>query len=136
MANGRVTRFYDRQADKDGPVSGALFPIHVFVESQTGAQTVTRTIQPPAGMKLEITHGWFTASATGATPELDITGAATIVDTTTCTTDLGALTIASGECNNTSPLVISFTTTASDTITQGNLTLVGYVSAAPTTLLP
>lgn len=130
-----LTRFFDRQSGRNGPVIGATQMFYIHVASITGGADPVYTVTPPPGAEFYVTHGNWTASATGATPSMVITGAATIVAATTLTTDLGALTVVAGVCNNASPLTITFTTTASDTVTFGELTISGYLSAPPTTYL-
>jgi ABC-type iron transport system FetAB ATPase subunit len=79
----------------------------------------------------------FTASATGATPKIEIGTAASgeeIVASVSATTDLGALTIVEGTIAAGGDIFVTVICTASDTVTQGNLTFVGHVLAPPTTL--
>ena len=136
--NGPVTRFYNRQTDMDGPVSGALQVIYVPMPSITGAQTPEFAIQMPTGMKFNVTDAYFTAAATGATPTIaigDTASATAVVDTVTCTTDLGALTIVDGLITAGDKILVTITSTASDTITEGNLTIVGHIAKAPTSVI-
>lgn len=133
---GEVTRFYDRISGQDGPVSGALQIIHMPFDSVTN-ETYVQEVNLPAGMGFEITDAYFTAAATGAAPALTIgdTAAGTqVVAAVTCTTDLGALTIKDGTIDAGGLISVVIDATASDTVTQGNLTLVGYVTSPPTTV--
>lgn len=131
-----VTRFYDRSIDGDGPVSGAIQCFQLHVPSVTNT-SVTQQVNLPAGMAFEITDIMFTADAIGDTPKLQIgtTGSGEeIVAEVTATTDLGALTIVEGTIAAGGDIHVTVICTASDTVTQGNLTFVGHVLSPPTSV--
>lgn len=131
-----VTRFYDRSIDGDGPVSGAIQLFRVEFPSVTNT-SIVKQVNLPAGMGFEVTDIMFTASATGATPSIEIgtTSSGTdIVAAVTATTDLGALTIAEGTIDAGGDIFITVICTSSDTVTQGQFTIVGHVLSPPTTL--
>lgn len=136
--NGPVTRFYNRQTGMDGPASGALQIVYVPMPSITGAQTPEFRVSMPAGMKFNVTDAYFTAAATGATPTIAIgntSDATAVVNTVTCTTNLGALTIKTGLVPVGDEILVTITSTGSDTITEGNLTIVGHIAKAPTSVI-
>lgn len=131
-SNGTYTKVV-----RDGPVSGAIQVIPLHVVDQTAAQTITRRVDFPAGMEFQIVAAEFAAQDIGSTPTVaigDTSDATAVVNTVTCTTNLGALTIKDGWITSGDAAVVLFTTTASDTITEGSLTLTGYVRQAPTLL--
>lgn len=131
-----VTRFYDRVSGVDGPVSGALQSFYIPVPSVTNT-SVVYAINLPAGQALEITDIMFTAAATGATPSIEIgtTSSGTqIVAAVTATTDLGALTIKDGTIAAGGDIFVTVICTASDTVTQGNVTITGFMTAPPTSV--
>ena len=130
-----VTRFYDRSIDGDGPVSGAIQCFQLHVPSVTNT-SVTQQVNLPAGMAFEITDIMFTAAAIGATPKLQIGTAASgvqIVAEVSATTNLGALTICTPEAAG-GDIHVTVIGTASDTVTEGNLTFVGHVLSPPTSV--
>lgn len=132
-----ATRFYDRQTDMDGPVIGSLQVLYVPMPSITGAQTPEFRVSMPAGMKFNVTDAYFTAAATGATPTVqigDTSDATAVVAAVTCTTNLGALTIKDGLIPAGDELIVTITSTASDTITEGNLTIVGHIASPPNSI--
>ena len=134
---GTVTRFYDRVSGVDGPVSGAIQLIHIPIEILGTATTFIHRVNLPAGMSFEITDAEFSAAGVTATPDLTIgdTAAGTqVVASVTCATNLGALTIKDGTIDAGGLISIVVAATASDVVTQGNLTLAGYVTAPPTTV--
>lgn len=131
-----VTRFYNRDTDQDGPVSGALQMLRIPVPSVTNTSVVYQA-NLPAGMEFEVTDIMFTASATGATPSLEVgtTSSGTqVVAAVTATTDLGALTIKDGTVDAGGDLFFTVICTASDTVTNGQFTVVGHVAAPPTSV--
>lgn len=130
-----LTRFSDRESGKDGPVSGALQIIHIPVAAD-GANSTYR-VNLPAGMSFEITDAEFTADtiSSGVNITIGDTAAGTqVVASVTVATDTGALTIKDGTIDAGGFADIVFTVTGSETITGGDLTLVGYVSAPPTSV--
>lgn len=131
-----ITRFYDRASGRDGPVSGAIQVIHVPI-AVIGAATLIHRVNMPAGMSFEITDAEFSADGISATPDLTLgdTAAGTqVAASVALTTDLGAVTIKDGTIDAGGFLDITVVATASDTVTLGNLTIVGYVSAPPTSI--
>lgn len=133
---GSVTRFFDRISGQDGPVSGSLQIFYVPI-AVTGAATQTAVVELPAGMGFEITDIKFSASAISATPDITIgdTAAGTqVVASVACTTDLGALTIKDGTIDAGGIISIVVVATASDTVTEGNLSIVGHVISPPTSV--
>lgn len=130
-----LTRFSDRESGKDGPVSGALQIIHIPVAAD-GANSTYR-VNLPAGMSFEITDAEFTADtiSSGVNITIGDTAAGTqVVASVTVATDTGALTIKDGTIDAGGFADIVFAVTGSETITGGDLTLVGYVSAPPTSV--
>lgn len=133
---GEVTRFYNRDTEQDGPVSGAIQLFHVDFPSVTNT-SVVKQVNLPAGMGFEVTDIMFTAAATGATPSIEVgtTSSGTqVVAAVTALTNLGALTIKDGTIAAGGDLFITVICTASDTVTQGQFTVAGHVTSPPTTL--
>lgn len=133
---GEVTRFYNRDTEQDGPVSGALQMFVISVPSVTNTSVVYQA-NLPAGMEFEITDIMFTASATGATPTIEVgttSSGSQIVAPVTATTDLGALTIVDGTLDAGEDMFFTVVCTASDTVTNGQFTVVGHVAAPPTSV--
>lgn len=133
---GEVTRLYHRDSGQDGPFSGALQVLRVPVPSVTNTSIVYQ-VNLPAGMAFEVTDIMFTAAATGATPSLEVgtTSSGTqIVAAVTATTNLGALTIKDGTVAAGGDIFLTVICTASDTVTNGQFTIVGHVAAPPTSV--
>ncbi len=132
-----LTRFRDRVSGVDGPVSGALYSFYVPI-AVIGAATQTAVVSLPAGMGFEITDALFTASGISATPDMTIgdTAAGTqVVASVACTTDLGALTIKDGTIVAGGFISVVVVATASDTVTEGNLSIHGFLTAPPTSVM-
>lgn len=135
--NGPVTRFYNRQSGQDGPVSGALQVIYIPIPSVTNS-TYNHIVQFPPGMGFEIIDVNVSAGAVGATPALFIgdTAAGTqVVASVTVTTTLVTCTVKDGTIDSGGAIYTSIACTASDTVTEGNLTIVGHVTSPPTSVI-
>jgi len=133
---GKLTRLYDRQSGQDGPLSGAIQSFHIPVPSVTNT-SIVHAINFPAGQGFEITDVMFTAAATGATPSMEIGTASSgeqIVAAVTLTTGLGACTIVDGTIPAGGDIFVTIICTASDTVTQGNVTISGYHTAPPSSI--
>jgi len=131
-----LTRFHDRVSGVDGPISGALQSFYVPVPSVTNTSVVF-AINLPAGQAFEVTDIMFTAAATGATPSMEVGTASSgeqIVAAVTLTTGLGACTIVDGTIPAGGDIFVTIICTASDTVTQGNVTISGFMTAPPTSV--
>jgi len=131
-----LTRHYDRQSGKDGPVSGALFvaPIN-FTEGVTG--TYAHSVQLPAGMNLELVSVNVQASGIANTPSLTVGTAkagAEIVAAVNVTTNLGDATLVSSSVTSGDVLDVRVVNAAGDTFDSVSVNLIGYVSAPPTSV--
>ncbi len=136
-----LTRFKGRtmdggvSAEIDGPVSGALQVLTLGINVAT--VTSNYKIDLPAGMRFRVTDASMRASAVVGSPTIIIglqtNGSSKLVASTVVTTNLGALTVKSASQNVPAGNVI--TIQAAGSITAGVLTLVGHVSAPPTTVL-
>jgi len=131
-----LTRFYDRQTGVDGPVSGALVVLPVTVAA-SGATTPEYVVNLPAGMSFQVTDVLMSAAVVTATPTIgigDTASATAIVNTTTFSSTAAALTVADGAVAAGDIIKITITSTASDRLREGNVTIVGYVSSPPTSV--
>jgi len=134
---GKLTSYYDRESGQAGPVDGAIVPIVIPIDLAASSGTFTYTVDLPTGMSVELTDATFRAAGITATPEITIgdTAAGTqVVASVTATTNLGALTIKDGTIDAGGLISIVVAATASDVVTNGVLSLVGYVAAAPSSI--
>jgi hypothetical protein len=135
--NGPVTRFYNRQSGLDGPVSGALQVIYIPIPSVTNS-TYNCNVQMPPGMGFEITDVNISAGAVGATPAVivgDTAAGTQVVASVTITTTLVTCTVKDGTIDAGGAIYVAVSCTASDTVTEGNITIVGHVSSPPTSVI-
>jgi len=134
---GTVTRFYDSQSGKDGPVSGAIVVIPV-TWAFVGTNTYAWSWAPPAGMSLEIVEIQARAVAVTSDPSLTIgtTAAGTqIVAAVDLTTNLGALTLKATSITSSNRLDVRLTADSGDGAEGVSVTITGYISAPPTSLI-
>lgn len=134
---GQCTRFYDRQSGKDGPVSGAIIVIPV-TWALCGTNTYAWAWAPPAGMSLEIVQ--IQARCVGVTSDPSISVGSTaagteIVAAVNLTTNLGALTLKATSITSSDRLDVRLTSDSGDGAEGVSITITGYVSAPPTSLL-
>lgn len=132
-----LTRFYDRQSGRDGPVSGA-FVIIPCQFTEVGTNTYAHQTKLPAGMKLRLIAADCYAVAVTSDPSLTIglTAAATdIVAAVNVTTALGALTLKAYDVTSGDRLDVRITADSDDGGEGISVTLYGYVSAPPTSEL-
>lgn len=140
-----LTRFKNRQADGveiDGPVSGALQMVVVnFSPGVAGGTSDKYKIDLPAGCRFKVTDASFRASAIAGTPTLAIgttANATALVASTNLSTNLGALTVKSASQHLAADSMLIATLTVNggtNTCRGGVLTLVGHVSAPPTSVV-
>lgn len=133
-----LTRFYDRQTDRDGPVSGALQVLPVQFDDIANSETAIWKWTPPAGMSFEIVDIYVTASATTSDPLLTIgtTAAGTqVVASVTLVTDLGSATLKTTSVTSGDVLDVRIVADSGDAAESVSVTITGYVSAPPTSEL-
>jgi len=132
-----LTRFYDRQSGRDGPVSGSLVSIPLNFDTALGASaTQSRRVDFPAGMKFKVTDIVVTVGTvvanTGVTVQVGTTTGgvdvlAAVAATTAATTDYTPLAyteVAGGSID------VKLVTGATDSIALPIcVTLIGHVSA-------
>jgi len=131
-----VTRFQNRGVD--GPVSGAIQAIQIVFDSVTASTSHVQTVNFPAGMGFKISDAEWTAESITSTPALTIgdTAAGTqVVASVNLATNTGALTIKDGVIDAGGLISCKIVAGAGETVTQGNLTIVGYATSPPTSLL-
>ena len=129
-----LTRYYDRQSGRDGPVSGALIIMPIQFSIMATSTTCAQQFVLPAGMKLHITAASCYAVAVTSDPALTIGTSAAgtqIVAAVNITTNLGTLTIKSNEVTSGDRLDVRIVTDNGDALEGGSVTLFGYVSAPP-----
>lgn len=129
-----LTRFKGRDG-KDGPVSGALVVIPISFGDVGNSETAVRKISLPAGMQFELLDAVFVSGTVTSDPALTLgtTAAGTqIVAAVNVATNTGALTIKAGAIAAGGTLDARIVADAGDAVVDANLTLVGYVSAPPT----
>lgn len=129
-----LTRFYDRQTDRDGPVSGALQILPVQFGVVANSETAVWQWVPPAGMSFEIVNIHVTANDTTSDPLLTIgtTAAGTqVVASVTLVTDLGNATLKTTSVTSGDVLDVRIVADSGDAAVKVNVTVVGYVSAPP-----
>lgn len=138
-----LTRFKRRGADGvmvDGPVSGAVVVIPVDFGSMLTGISLDRRIDLPLGASFELTDAQWSANTVTSDPSMTIgvtvAGAQIVaaVNLVTGTADGQDLTIVDGTVDEGEFIFVRITTDAGDSFDQGRLTLVGYLSAAPTSV--
>jgi hypothetical protein len=132
-----VTRFYNRDTDQDGPVSGAIQVISVGFDDVANSETVHRQVKFPAGMGFEITDISVVSGSVTSDPALTIgsTAAGTqIVAAVNVTTNLGALTIKEGTIAAGGVIDVRVVADAGDAADNISVTIAGHVASPPTTL--
>jgi len=130
-----LTRFYDRQSGRDGPVSGALQIISVGFDDVANSETVYRNVKLPAGMTFQIVSISAYSGTVTSDPALTIGTAAAgtqIVAAVNLATDTGALTLKSNAVTAGDRLDVRVVADSGDAIENLSVTIVGYVSAPPT----
>ena len=134
-----LTRFKDARADKDGPVSGAIIVIPLAFAAMLTNLTQSFSYAPPAGMQLDIVSINVQSGAVTSDPALTIGTAkagAEIVAAVNLTTNLGNLTLVSSVIPAGSVLDVRIVTDTGDSFVDGaSVTITGYVSKPPTSLL-
>ena len=137
-----LTRFYDRFADGDGPVSGAL-QVHTFYSETAAVSNTTRVwrINMPAGAKFKVTdvRGFFgTVGASAPNLTVGTTASGTqIVASADVATGLKTFTVKSYTPAATGIVEVRLTmsTTATQTIALPiSVTVTGHVFAPPTSV--
>jgi len=99
--------------------------------------SIVQAINFPAGQAFEVTDVVLTAAAVGATPKIQIgttSSGVEIVAEVTVTTTAIECTIVEGTIPAGGDIFVTVICTASDTVTQGNVTISGYVTAPPTSV--
>lgn len=132
-----VTRFYHRDADGDGPVSGSIQVISVGFDDVANNEIVHRQVKFPAGMGFEITDINVVSGTVTSDPSLTIgsTAAGTqIVAAANVTTNLGSLTIKEGTIAAGGLIDVRVTADAGDAADNISVTIAGYVTSPPTTI--
>ena len=132
------TRFYDRGVDKDGPVSGAICVLPVHFYTMTATSEAAYRWSPPSGMQFTIASIYVRADAVGSTPSLSVgttIDGTQIVAAVNITTALGAVTLKSYDVTSSNVLDVRVVCAAGDTMTNGSITITGYVSKPPTALI-
>ncbi len=147
--HGPVTRFYNRQTDLDGPVSGALHVFHVRLENIANNETDFHTIHIPQGMTFYVTDVYAYCGTVAGDPQI------TVGKTLAGTQLVASVTLATGEneltvksTNSVTPLVSANTTgtkefidvrivgDANDTIAEPvSVSVVGHISRPPDSVL-
>lgn len=136
--NGPVTRFYNRQSNQDGPVSGALQVISVGFDDVANNETVHRRVNFPAGMGFEITDIYLWSGTVTSDPALTIgsTAAGTqIVASVNVTTNAGALTVKEGTISATGFIDVRVVADANDAAENISVSIVGHVTSPPTSVI-
>ncbi len=132
-----LTRFYDRNTGRDGPVSGALQVIPVSYAT-VGTNTYAWSWSPPAGMSFYIMDIYAACVAVTSDPSISVgtTKAGTeIVAAVNLTTNLGSLTLKTNAVTAGDILDVRITADSGDGAEGASITITGYVSAPPTSLL-
>lgn len=140
-----VTRFYNRDTDQDGPVSGALQVINLSLDTALATDTtVVKVINLPAGMVFEITDinvfcGTTTAASTGVTPptiNVGSTAAGTqIVAAAPLVTGANTLTVKDGTIAAAGTAYVRVVSaTNSSTAAPLSVNVVGHVASPPATV--
>ncbi len=126
----------------DGPVSGALQIVTIGPVSIPATSTKNIKVDLPAGCRFRVTDASFRAHLITGAPTVAIgintIGSTKLVNTTTLSSNLGALTVKTASQNVPAGNVIVAqlaATLATRAIDNGVITLVGHISAPPTTVL-
>ena len=132
-----LTRFKGRDG-KDGPVAGALVIIPVDFGTVVTNVQVDKRIDLPVGMKFEVTDLQWSADAITSDPAIVVgdtaggTQIAATVNLVTATASGQAITVKDGAVDAGGFIHARLTTDTGDAVTEGRLTIVGYVSGPPT----
>lgn len=134
-----LSRFKDARAGKDGPVSGGIVVFPICFSSGATNTTYTQTIDLPAGMALTLVDINVQADSVTGNPSLTVGSAKAgtqFVAAATLTTNLGSLTLKTTAVSAGGLVSVQIandsTADAWDNVT---VSVVGYVSAPPTSLL-
>lgn len=139
-----LTRFKQRTPDGeiDGPVSGALQVITIGPMTVPATSTKNFKVDLPAGCRFRVTDASFRANSITGAPTivlgLNTNGSSKLVASVAATTNLGALTVKTASQNVPAGNVIVAqlaATLATRAIDGGIITLVGHISAPPTTTI-
>lgn len=132
-----LTRFYDPDTNRDGPVSGALIIIPCQFTT-VGTNTYAHQTALPAGMKLRLIAADVYCVAVTNDPRVTIGTSAAgtqIVANVSVTTNLGALTLKAYDVTSGDRLDVRITAASDDAAEGISVTLYGYISAPPTSEL-
>ena len=132
-----LTRFKDARAGKDGPVSGAIQVIPIQFANAATNSTYQQTIDLPAGMALELVSIDVQALGVSGDPQISVGTAKAgtqIAAAATVTTNLGALTLKSTSVSAGGILSVQLANDTNDSEDSVSVSVVGYVSAPPTSL--
>jgi len=133
----KLTRFKGRDGN-DGPVSGALVIIPVDFGTVATNVQVDKRIDLPVGMKFQVTDVQWSADAITSDPAITLgdtvagTQIVAAVNLTTATAAGQALTVKDGAIAAGGFIHAQLITDTGDAVTEGRLTIVGYVSGPPT----
>lgn len=132
-----LTRFYDAVAGTDGPVSGGIQTIPLYIQAIATNSSEVRQVNFPAGMGFEVTDIMVYSGTVASDPAITVgtTVAGTqIVASANITTAVGAMTIKDGTVAAGGRISVTVTTDAGDTIQDCAITIVGYPTSPPTSI--
>lgn len=134
---GKLTRFYDRESNQDGPVSGAIQVISVGFDDVAASETVHRQVVFPAGMAFEITNVQIVSGTVTSDPQLTIGSSAAgtqVVAALTLTAGYGAATIKEGTIAAGGLIDVRLVADSGDAVENVSVAISGYVTAPPSVI--
>lgn len=136
---GEVTRFYNRDSNQDGPVSGALQIITMGLHTAVLTNTTTiRQIHLPAGMGFEVTDIELFCGTVTSDPAITVgtTAAGTqLVAAANLATGANVLTIKDGTVAAGGLIDIRIVTDTGDAIALPvSINVIGHVTSPPTSV--